>query len=169
MFVLLFNGDIGPLNKILEPIGLDRNWLSDSKTVLGAVIVPQLWQYLGIHFVIFLAGINSIPAEVLESATIDGASRLRTTFKIIIPLSWETIQLSLIYTFIGCLKTFDYSWVMTRGGPGTLSSFIATSLYKQAFMQNAYGYGSSIATTIILYALFFTMLFRLATKKIEVN
>jgi raffinose/stachyose/melibiose transport system permease protein len=169
MFVLLMNGDIGPINILLKPLGLDHNWLSDSRTVLGAVIAPQLWQYLGIHFMIFLAGIQNIPAEVLESAKIDGTSRLRMVWSIIVPLSWETIQISLIYTFIGCLKTFDYSWVMTRGGPGTLSTFLATHLYKQAFMQNAYGYGSAIAITILLYSLIFTFIFKLMAKKFDVQ
>jgi raffinose/stachyose/melibiose transport system permease protein len=168
MFVLLLNGDIGPVNIILRPLRLAHNWLSETNTVLGAVIVPQLWQFLGIHFIMFLAGIQGIPLDVLESATIDGASRLRTVFRIIIPLSWESIQMSLIYTFIGCLKTFDVSWVMTRGGPGTLTTFVATHLFKQAFMQNAYGYGCAIAITILLYSLLFTFFFKLVVRRFDI-
>ncbi len=77
--------------------------------------------------------------------------------------------MSLIYTFIGCLKTFDYSYIMTKGGPGNASSFIATILFKEGFMKNHYGYATAIAVTIFVYSLVFTLIFKTVTKKMDLN
>lgn len=167
MFSIMLNADVGVLSKLLENIGLKYSWLSDEKVVLWSVTIPQLWQYLGIHFIMFLGGIQSIPNDVLESACIDGAGAWTLLKKVVLPLSWPSIQMSLIYTFVGCLKTFDYSYIMTKGGPGYASSFIATVLFKEGFMKNHYGYATAVAITIFAYSLVFTMAFKACTKRLD--
>lgn len=163
MFFLFYNGNIGPINKFLVSIGLDawqRNWLSDRSIVLYSVIVPQVWQYIGLFVVIFLAGIRSIPQEIIESAIVDGASDTHVFFSIIIPLLTEIIVICVILAVTGSLKSFDHSWIITRGGPGNASSYIATLMYKKAFMEVNFGYASAITITIMIYAIAFTVLFR---------
>lgn len=167
MFSIMLNADVGVLSRLLENIGLKYSWLSDEKVVLWSVTIPQLWQYLGIHFIMFLGGIQSIPNDVLESACIDGAGAWTLLKKVVLPLSWPSIQMSLIYTFVGCLKTFDYSYIMTKGGPGYASSFIATVLFKEGFMKNHYGYATAVAITIFAYSLVFTMAFKACTKRLD--
>ncbi|WP_077532382.1 carbohydrate ABC transporter permease [Massiliimalia massiliensis] len=169
MFYIMLNSDVGVISKFLAMLGIEYAWLSDPKVVLVSVIAPQLWQYLGIHFIMFLGGIQAIENDVLESARIDGASTGCLLWRIIVPLSWPSIQMSLIYTFIGCLKTFDYSYIMTKGGPGNASSFIATILFKEGFMKNHYGYATAIAVTIFVYSLVFTLIFKTVTKKMDLN
>ena len=163
MFSLFYNGDLGPVNKFFEAAGLPflaHNWLSDMDIVLYSVMTPQVWQYIGLFVVIFLAGLRSIPAELFESARIDGASAARIFFAIAIPLIWEIVVICIILAVTGSLKSFDHSWAITKGGPGNASSFIATLMYKRAFMDNQFGYGSAITMTILVYAVTFTVLFR---------
>jgi raffinose/stachyose/melibiose transport system permease protein len=163
MFALFYNGDLGPINKALDAVGLSflkRNWLSDTEIVLYSVIAPQVWQYIGLFAVIFLAGIRSIPAEIFESAKIDGASSGRIFFAIVIPLLTEFIGICTILAVTGSLKSFDHSWVISGGGPGNASSMIATLMYKRAFKDFQFGYASAITVTILVYAVTFTVFFK---------
>ena len=84
MFSLFFNPTFGPINTFLKAVGMEKyikNWLSDPDIVLFSVILPGIWQYLGYHFVILLAGMQSIPSEIIESARIDGANTVDIFFK----------------------------------------------------------------------------------------
>ena len=163
MFALFYNGDLGPINKALDAVGLSllkRNRLSDTEIVLYSVIAPQVWQYIGLFAVIFLAGIRSIPVEIFESAKIDGASSGRIFFAIVIPLLTEFIGICTILAVTGSLKSFDHSWVISGGGPGNASSMIATLMYKRAFKDFQFGYASAITVTILVYAVTFTVFFK---------
>ena len=168
MFALFYNGDLGPINKALDTVGLSflkRNWLSDTEIVLYSVIAPQVWQYIGLFAVIFLAGIRSIPVEIFESAKIDGASSGRIFFAIVIPLLTEFIGICTILAVTGSLKSFDHSWVISGGGPGNASSMIATLMYKRAFKDFQFGYASAITVTILVYAVTFTVFFKKLMSK----
>ena len=163
MFQLLFNADIGVFNNILKTFGLgflQRVWLSDPKTVLYAVAIPQVWQYLGIQFIIFLAAIQSIPQEIIESARIDGARAPTLIVRILVPLLWEVIQICIILTVTGSLKAFDMPWIMTWGGPGLNSAYISVLMYRHAFKAFNFSYGTTIAMTILIYAAVFTVIFK---------
>jgi raffinose/stachyose/melibiose transport system permease protein len=163
MFQLLLNDDIGIFNSLLRFIGLgflQRVWLSDPKVVIFAVGLPQVWQYLGIQFIIFLAAIQSIPQEIIESARMDGATGLTFIGRILIPLLWETIQICIILTVTGSLKAFDMSWIMTWGGPGISSAYISVLMYRYAFKGFNFSYGTTIAMTILIYSVVFTFVFK---------
>ena len=163
MFSLFYNSDLGPINKLLESIGLAflrRNWLSDINIVIYSVIAPQVWQYIGLMAVILLAAMRSIPKEILESASIDGASSTRIFFSIVIPLVREMIIICIILAVTGSLKSFDHAWAITQGGPGNASSYVAIYMYKKAFLDFQFGYASAITITILIYAVSFTVLFR---------
>ena len=171
MFTILLGGDfVDILNKILRVIGLgglQTSWLTNKHTVLYCVALPQLWQFLGIQFALFLAGIQSIPSEILESAVIDGANRRQQIVHIIIPMIWDIIQISIILNVTGALKGFDYPWIMTWGGPGISSAYISTYMYTLAFKGFQFSYGTTVAMTIFLYSLVFTVLFKRFTSRKE--
>jgi raffinose/stachyose/melibiose transport system permease protein len=163
MFSLILHSENGILNKFLDIVGLSfikRSWLSDTKVVLGSVMFPQIWQYIGLFVVMFLAAINSIPNEIFESAKIDGASKPKIFISIVSPLVYEIIQICIILIVTGSLKSFDYSMAMTKGGPGYASTFFAVYMYKQAFGINNFGYASSITISMLFYALSFTYVFK---------
>jgi len=163
MFSLLLNNDLGIMNGFLKTIGLgflQQNWLTDPKIVIYSVALPQVWQYLGIHFVIYLAAIQSIPKEVIESAFIDGANSFQTFRKVVIPLVWDVIQIGIILNVTGALKAFDISWIMTWGGPGISSAYISVLMFRYAVKGFNFSYGITIAMTILIYSVTFTVVFR---------
>ena len=163
IFSILFNSDIGPINKLLDVIhlgALKRNWLSDVNVVVNIVVLPQVWQYVGYTLVIVFAGIQAIDDEILESAEIDGANALQMFFKIVIPMSWDSIVVAFVLIISGSLKSFDYYWAMTKGGPGNASAMLAVYMYKTAFVNNNFGRGSAISMTIMLFSALFTYVFK---------
>lgn len=163
MFSLLMNNDIGVLNNLLKSVGLgflQQNWLTDPRIVLYSVALPQVWQYLGIHYIIYLAAIQGIPKEVFESAYIDGATGFVLFRRIIIPMIWDVVQIAVILNVTGSLKAFDMPWIMTWGGPGSASSYISVLMFRYAFKGFNFSYGTTIAVTILIYSLLFTVIFK---------
>lgn len=163
MFSIFYNGDVGPVNQVLDVLGLDmfkRNWLSDINIVVKSVIFPQIWQYVGYSLVIIFAAMKAIDKEVLESADIDGAKPYQLFTKIVVPMAWDAIIVAIVLVITGSLKSFDYSWALTKGGPGNASSLLAVYMYKTAFIKNDFGLGSSITMTIVIYSALLTFLFK---------
>jgi raffinose/stachyose/melibiose transport system permease protein len=169
MFSIILNADIGPLGNFFRSVGLhqfDVIWLSNPKYVLWAVCLPQIWQNMGLHIVIFLAGMQTVSEDVLESAVIDGASSFRVFRKIMLPLIAEISQVSIILTVTAALKSFGYAWTMTGGGPGHASTFFAILMYTKAFEEGRFGYASAVSITVLVYALLFTVVFKWIYGKI---
>lgn len=162
MFLLFFNGELGPLNVLLDSLGLDfliHSWLSDKNTVLYAVTFPMIWQYIGYYILIFLAGLQSIPEQIFESAKIDGASSPQVFFHLAVPMMRDLILVSIVLCVTGSLKAFDHAYIMTWGGPGVRSSYLAVYMFRTAFTQSQLGMGTAIAITMLLFSLVFTYLF----------
>lgn len=162
MFSLFYNSEIGIFNKILEGIGLgvlQRNWLSDTHTLLYAVMAPQVWQYIGLYVTIFLGALQSLPEELVESAHIDGANSLQTFRYIVLPQIAGFTNICMILCITGSLKAFDHSWIMTGGGPGVRSSYLGVYMYKTAFVNSDFGTGSAVTVTIIIVSLIITVIF----------
>lgn len=162
MFSLFYNGEIGIFNKILEMIGLGRfqtNWLSNTNTLLYAVMAPQVWQYIGLYVTIFLGALQSVPEELIESAEIDGAGKVKTFFHVVIPQIASFTNICIILCVTGSLKSFEHSWIMTAGGPGVRSAYLGVYMYKTAFVNSDFGTGSAITITIVGISLVITLLF----------
>jgi raffinose/stachyose/melibiose transport system permease protein len=161
MFGLFYNYEMGPINKVLDAVGLSRvYWLSNSKVVLTSVIVPEIWQRFGLFFVITLAALMTIPEELFEVATIDGASSFRIFWNITIPIIWDVIQVCIVLAVTYSFRSFAIAWALTEGGPGFNSAYISILMFKTAFVSYRMGYGSAITTTILLFAIVFTILFK---------
>lgn len=156
MFTLMLNADIGPVNKLLNAVGLSglaKNWLSDKTLALFSVSFTVVWQYVGYQMAIILAGMQGVPEEIVESATIDGASSPRLFFSIILPMMRGTVQISLIVLITGCLKAFEHSYIMTWGGPGSASTYLSVYMYRLAYLKSNMGGGAAVGVVIILMAL----------------
>lgn len=163
MFSLFYNGDVGPLNQLLDAVGLGvlrRNWLSDVKVVINSVIFPQIWQYIGYSLVILFTSMKSIPQDIFESADMDGASSTQVFLRIVIPMIFDTIMIAVVLVVTGSLKSFDYCWALTKGGPGNASALMSVYMYKTAFVQNQFGTGSAITMTILVYSIGLTTIFK---------
>lgn len=162
MFMLIFSTS-GPLNWFLNTFGLQsfiHPWLSDPKTVLACVAFSEIFQYIGLYFMIHLTGIQSLPADVMESAKIDGASSSTILFKIIVPMMSEVIQVGVLFSLINALKSFVYPWVMTNGGPGYSSAYLSVFMYTRFFQDFKYGYGSSVAVVMMAVLVIIMVVFK---------
>jgi raffinose/stachyose/melibiose transport system permease protein len=159
MFLVLYNSDVGPINQLFISIGLDnfaRQWLSDPQVVLFSVIFPQLWHYLGFILLIFLTGMQSIPESIIDSAKVDGVSSISMFTRIVFPMIRNVVIVVVILNITGALKSFDYSFILTAGGPGVKSCFLAVYMFRQAFSMAKMGNASSVAVIILVLSLLST-------------
>ncbi len=172
LWMKIYHPEIGILNMFLRSSGLDnltREWLGSKDTALMASVVPVLWQYIGYHMLLMYAGIKSISADIYEAAKIDGASWLKTSAYITIPMLKPILKVSLTFAVVGALKVFDLVFVLTRGGPGRASEVTSTLMVETIFKSNSYGYGSAMAVFIIIECVVLYMLIGKLIKTDEVT
>lgn len=144
----------GAINVVLEAVGLgafQQNWLGDPATAIWTIVVVDCWQFIGYSMVIFLAGLQSIPEEVIEAAALDGAGPIRRFWSITRPLLAPAITVNLMLTLIGTLKLFDQVFVMTQGGPAGATNTISTLIYANAFNLGRFGYGAALAVVLTIF------------------
>jgi len=172
MWVAIYEPQWGLLNNILRSIGSDSlalAWLSDERTVVLAIAVAFLWQYIGLNALLFYTGIKAIPKTYYEAALIDGAGFIRTSLKVTIPLLRETIKYLLTISILGCMSMFAHVRIMTAGGPGTASRTVIYHLYYKAFSASDFGQACAIAIVFIIECLIITFFINrfVAREKIE--
>lgn len=143
--------------------------LGNPNTVLGAIMVAIIWKYFGFHMSILIAGLQDINEEVKEAAKIDGATEAQTTWLIILPLLRPTILISVFFSIIGSFQVFDVIWAMGKGDPVNAAETMVTYLYKFGIQRFNIGYGSSVAITIFLICLTFSLVYNRNLMKHEGN
>ncbi|GAA3772997.1 sugar ABC transporter permease [Microbacterium kribbense] len=144
----------GPINGALSAAGLgglQQNWLGDPDLALVSILILMLWRGSGYSMVIFLAGLQGIPDEVLEAASIDGAGPIRRFWSVVRPLLAPALTINVMLTLLHGLMVFGEVWIMTAGGPGTATDTLSTSIYKNAFIFGDYSVG--ITQALILFIL----------------
>jgi raffinose/stachyose/melibiose transport system permease protein len=144
----------GPLNQALQGLGLDglvRNWLGEPSTALGAIAVIVIWQFSGYAMVIYLAGLQGVPEELLEAASLDGAGRWRRFWSVSWPLLAPAITVNVILSLTRGFMIFDQIWVTTQGGPAQSTDSLSTLVYRNAFTYGEYGYSAAIAVVLTLF------------------
>jgi raffinose/stachyose/melibiose transport system permease protein len=170
LWLMVFNGDHGLLNKLLEYIGLGQyaiGWTGDERTAFMTTVIPAVWQYIGYHMIIMYAGIKSIPTELYEAANIDGANSWQIATKITLPLLTPILKVCVTFALIGSLRSFDLVYIITRGGPFHASELPSTLMYANLFKKGLYGYGSAQAFFIVLECLIISLAVRAVFKKSE--
>ena len=153
------NGLIAGLLHQINPNATPPAYLADTHTVLLAIFVAMCWKYFGFHFVLYVAGLQNIPDEVIEAAQIDGANSLQIIRHVTLPLLGSTIRLSVFLSILGSLQYFDLIWVMSDGGPVFASETMATYQIHFGLQQFALGYGSAVGVVMfglcLIFALFY--------------
>lgn len=160
LWSFVYNPQVGLLNTVLSALipGFEaQGWLGEPRIVIFALFVVITWKYFGLHLILYMAGLQNIPAELEEAAMIDGAGSGQVLRQITIPLLGPTLRLSLYLSVLGALQIFDLVWIMTTGGPVSASETMATYLYKFGFQRFAIGYGSAVA--VVLFAICFSFSF----------
>ena len=159
----------GAVNETLRAVGLGglaHDWLGDPDTALYAIVAEIVWQFAGYSMVIYLAGLQAIPAEVLEAATIDGAGAWNKFRRVVLPLLNGAVVINVMLCLIGGLKQFDQVMAMTGGGPGTATETISTEIYKSAFVLGDFPFSLALAVVMtVVIAVLASVQFRLTQRK----
>jgi raffinose/stachyose/melibiose transport system permease protein len=158
-FKVMMHPTKGLINTTIDVIGATGpKWLTDPQIALLSIALVDIWKGVGLAMVIFIAGIVSIPSELLESVSVDGGGAWDRFRHVILPLSKPATFTVILLSFIGGLRSFDLIWTMTKGGPGFASDTIASVIYKQ---YQAGFFGLSTAGNVVLFVLVTLIVFPL--------
>jgi len=159
VWMWMLQPDFGIFNYLLRQIGIEGpDWLGSKRWALFSMIMMAVWNGSGTQVVIYLAGLQNVPPELHEAASIDGASKWRQFWRITLPMLTSTIFFNLIMGIITAFRTFTQAYVMTRGGPQNSTMFYAYYLWQTAFRDMKMGYSAGLSWILFLIIAFFTML-----------
>ena len=149
MWRFLLHPDLGIVDYLLSQIGLGRPvWLGDPKLALISVMAVDIWRSTPFMFLVFLAGMQSLPAELFEAAAVDGASAWQRFRSLTLPLLRPLILVALVIRGMDALREFDTLFIMTGGGPGNATETIALATYRYSFRNYDMGLGSAVSYII---------------------
>jgi lactose/L-arabinose transport system permease protein len=160
IFRLMFNFDFGIVNKLLESVGLPAvQWFTNGTAAMALVIMAVTWRWAGYNAIIILAGLQSIPADVYEAATLDRVSRWRQFIFITVPLLRPILLFCVVLSIIGTMQLFTEPFLITtRGGPGGATETLGLFLYRQGFTVFNFGYASAVAYVMAAIAIVISLL-----------
>lgn len=160
IFRLMFNQDFGIINKLLSGVGLPSvDWFSSPTAAMALIIMAVTWRWAGYNAIIILAGLQSIPGDVYEAATLDRVSRTKQFFYITLPLLKPIIAFCVVLSIIGTMQLFTEPFLITnRGGPGQATETLGIFLYRQGFRSGNFGYASAVAYAIAALAVVISLI-----------
>ena len=136
----------------------DMSWLGDPNLAFYSVVLVGVWQSLGFYIVLYIAGLQAVPADVLEAATVDGATGRQRFFKVTLPMLTPSLFFNLVNGIIGSLQAFNSAYLVTNGGPMNATLFYGLYQYQQAFQFGNMGYASAMAWFWMLIIVLLTAL-----------
>lgn len=145
------------------------SWLGKPGLAFISVLLVSLWQSIGFYLVIYIAGLQSVPDDLKEAATVDGAGPVRRFISITLPLLAPSITISVFMALTNSIKVFDVILSLTGGGPGGTTYSVAYDIYRDTFQNNLYGYGTAKALILFVAVLFITVIQLTIFKRREVE
>ena len=141
-------------------------WLGDQKIVIFSIAGAMIWQAIGYYMVMYMASMASIPESLYESASLEGAGRIRQFFDITLPLIWTNIRTTLTFFIISSINlSFLFVKAMTSGGPDGSTEVFLSYMYKQAYTNSSYGYGMAIGVVIFVFSFALSAIVNHITKR----
>ena len=160
----------GLINRLLGLFGVSPlRWLTTAQLAPWAIILMTLWQEVGLYMVIFLAGLQDIPEELYEAARIDGAGRWASFWRITLPLLKPTSLFVMVISLIHAFQSFNYQYVMTRGGPSDATNVVALHIYNTSFTALRLGYASAMSLIMFAIIIILTLIQMRVTRASEVS
>ncbi len=154
----IFGDTFGVLNKLLVELGMKKvQWLTNRHTAMMTVVIVTIWVRMGFCMLIYLAGLQSIPPDLIEAAKVDGASRWQQFRHITVPLLRPTTFLLLVLNIIYSFEVFDLVFVLTNGGPGYATTVLTVFIYNSAFQTQSVGYASAIGIVFMTIIMAITL------------
>lgn len=148
---------------------LNYSWLGDPELAFFSVVFVGVWQSLGFYIVLYIAGLQSIPKDILEAARVDGAGSFAGFFKITLPLLAPSITTCVFMSLTNSLKVFDIILALTKGGPGGSTYSVTLEIYREAFQNNNYGLGSAKSLIFFIIVLLITQIVLKGFRRREVE
>ena len=169
-FLLMKNG---PVNQILRSFGFNmkKSWTSSKELAIWAIIIVSVWRNAGYYMVMYLAGLQGVPTELYEAATVDGANGWQKFWKITLPMLTPTTFFVSIMLVISCFKIYDVVAIMTQGGPGRSTKMLVTYIFELSFggegiaTSAQYGVASAVSMVLLVIVLLVTFIQFRAEKK----
>lgn len=166
LFILNPDPERGFINAVIEFFGGESQaWLGNTDLVLLAIFAALTWKYFGYHMLLFMTGLQNIPADIEEAGRIDGANSIQNFFYVTLPLLGSTIRTSVYLSVLGSIQQFILVWIMTKGGPVNASETMATYMYRFGFVRFQLGYGSAVAIYMFLLCLIFSLIYQRLTRQ----
>ena len=134
------------------------SWLGDQHLAFISILLVSVWQSVGFYMMIYITGLQSIPSELNEAASIDGVEGLKRFFKITLPLLMPSLTVAFFLTIANSLKVFDIIYTLTFGGPGGATTSITMDIYNEAFVNNRFGYATAKSLLFVVLILLITIL-----------
>lgn len=152
----------GSFDALFEFFGFEEQplWLADENVALWTVFGVLTWKYLGLAIILLLAGLQGVPEELMEAASIDGANWWQIQRRITIPLLGPTIRIWAFLSIIGSLQLFDMVWILTEGGPVNSTHTMASYMVLYGLNRSQIGYGSAVAVILFFISLIVAMLYQ---------
>lgn len=152
----IYHPELGLLNFGLSLVGIDGpRWLQSTAWAMPAVVIMSNWKGIGYAMLVFLAGLQAIPQDLVEAATVDGASWFQRLRHIVVPLLAPTTFFILVTSFIGAMQAFDQFYVMTQGGPAYSTTTLVMYVFQNGFQWFRMGYAATVA--VALFACIFAV------------
>ena len=150
----------GPINQMIMALGVNFNksWTADSGMAIWSIILVSVWRNMGYYMVLYLAALQGIPRELLEAATVDGASKWQQFLHVTLPQLKPTTFFVSVMMVISCFKIYDVVAIMTDGGPGRSTKMLVTYIYDEAFIKVRYGQASAISMVLLVIVLLVTII-----------
>jgi multiple sugar transport system permease protein len=157
---VIFHPSYGPVNQFLISMGVENppKWFVDYKWSLYTIMIVYIWQQLGYTMIVYIAGLKSVPSELYEAASIDGAGPIRQFLYVTVPLVSPTTFFLTIMGIIGSFRVFDHISLLTNGGPGNSSSVMAFYIYRKAFDDFQVGYANALAWALFVLIFIVTLI-----------
>lgn len=163
---MLYEDNSGLLNILLGYLGLGPvHWLTDTNMAMISIAIMSVWKGLGYNMTIFLAGLQGVPGELYEAATIDGANSVQKFFKITVPMIGPTTYFVTLMALIGSLQVFDQVNIMTGGGPVDATKTVAFYLYQYGFQFYKMGYACAAAYVLFILVFIVSLIQNISSKK----
>lgn len=156
IFGAIYNPTTGLLNSLFDMLSLEslkQMWMGNSSIALYSLAAALVWQAIGYYMVMYMASMSSIPENLYEAASLEGAGRMKQFFLVTLPLVWDNIRTTLTFFIISTINlSFLFVKIMTGGGPNGATEVFLSYMYNQAYTNSSYGYGMAIGVMVFLFS-----------------
>ena len=157
----LYDGEFGLVAAMWGAVGAEAPFvLAERGLAMYAIMAVVVWKYFGFHMMLYIAGLQSIPKDLIDAARVDGATRWQMTRYVTVPLLKPTIMISVFFAVLGSLQLFDLVMPLTGGGPSNTTHTIVTYLYTFGIVRLRIGFGSAVGVVLFVICLAFALMYR---------